>query len=253
LESVWPMALALPAVATTAVPRILLAALLGSGIGWERERHGREAGLRTHMLLCLGCALIMLVSLYIPSLFPHETSEGVVRVDPGRIASQALSGLGFLGAGAIIVLGVRIRGLTTAASIWVTAAIGLAVGAGYTWPALFTWAVAMFGLLAMGRWEKAMAYRDRYIHLLLTFSGKQKRMDKIRALLDKYSLKPLHSTADHVAGEMLYRLVLRHRVNIDFEDVTLEMTEELEPYGLSKIEWRQGPPERLISSGGSSS
>jgi putative Mg2+ transporter-C (MgtC) family protein len=252
LEIACGLAVTLPTITSTAIVRILLAGLLGSGVGWERERHGREAGLRTHMLLCLGCALIMLVSLYIPEVFSQETSAGVVRADPGRIASTAISGLGFLGAGAIIVLGARIRGLTTAASIWVTAAIGLSVGAGYIWPALFTWAVAMFGLLVMGRWEQAMTYRDRYIHLLLTFSGKQKRMDRIQELLDQHDLKALHSTADHVEGEMLYHLVLRHRTEIDFEELTLDMTDELEPYGLLRIEWRQGPPEGVTSSGGSS-
>jgi len=76
--------------------RLALAAAMGAMIGWERERHGRAAGLRTHLLLCLGCALIMLVSVNMPRLFQQMTAQDAVRVDPGRIAAQALSGLGFL-------------------------------------------------------------------------------------------------------------------------------------------------------------
>ncbi len=253
MDVLFALTVSFRVISDSAVARILLAFLLGSAIGWERERHGREAGLRTHMLLCVGCALIMLISLYMPLAIPAGAGEVQARADVGRIASQALSGLGFLGAGAIIVLGAHIRGLTTAASIWVTAAIGLAVGAGYLGPALLTWAVAMFGLMAMGRLERVLPYRDRYIHLVMTFSGKQRRREKIHALLEGHGLTPLHSTADHRQGRMLYRLVLRHRHEVDFEEVTLTLTDRLDSEGLCSIEWSEGPSERIISSGGNSS
>ncbi|MHC4789540.1 MAG: MgtC/SapB family protein, partial [Planctomycetota bacterium] len=80
--------------------RLLLAALLGGIIGWERERHGRAAGLRTHLLLCVGCALVMLVSLYVPTRFVHYRADSIFRSDPARLAAHVLSGLGFLGGGA---------------------------------------------------------------------------------------------------------------------------------------------------------
>ncbi|MFO8007947.1 MAG: MgtC/SapB family protein [Candidatus Brocadiia bacterium] len=226
----WPLA---------ALGRILLAALLGSTVGWERERHGRAAGLRTHMLLCLGCALIMLVSLHVPSLFAGQSAEGIVRADPGRIAGHALSGLGFLGAGAIIVLGARIRGLTTAAAIWVTAAIGLALGAGYLSPAIFAWALTMFALLAVGWLEGLMARKDRYIHLVCTFQGTSRRMDDLQQMLSDSGFTVLEATTDCEADRMRYALVLRYEKKMDFERITIGLREQLADRGLQRVEWHQ--------------
>lgn len=108
------------------VGRLAGAAVLGSAIGFERERAARAAGLRTHMLVCVGSCLVMIVSAY---GFNSVLSEHVV-LDPSRVAAQVVSGIGFLGAGAIILRKDLVRGLTTAASVWATAAIGLASGAG---------------------------------------------------------------------------------------------------------------------------
>ncbi len=223
----------------TALGRILLAALLGSAVGWERERHGRAAGLRTHMLLCLGCALIMLVSLHVPALFAGQSADGIVRTDPGRIAGHALSGLGFLGAGAIIVLGTRIRGLTTAAAIWVTAAIGLALGAGYVGPALFTWGLTMFALLAVGWLEGLMARKDRYIRLTCTFQGTGRRMDDLRQMLSESGFTVLEATTDFEADRMRYKLILRYEDRVDFEQVTIGLSERLSEQGLQRVEWHE--------------
>ena len=109
------------------VGRLAGAALLGSAIGFERERAARAAGLRTHMLVCVGSALVMIVSAF---GFADVLGTPHVDLDPSRIAAQVVSGIGFLGAGAIILRKDSVRGLTTAASIWATAAIGLASGAG---------------------------------------------------------------------------------------------------------------------------
>jgi putative Mg2+ transporter-C (MgtC) family protein len=108
------------------VGRLAGAALLGSAIGFERERAARAAGLRTHMLVCVGSCLVMIVSAY---GFNTVLNDHVV-LDPSRVAAQVVSGIGFLGAGAIILRKDSVRGLTTAASIWATAAIGLASGSG---------------------------------------------------------------------------------------------------------------------------
>jgi putative Mg2+ transporter-C (MgtC) family protein len=110
--------------------RLSLAAVLGGAIGFERELRDREAGLRTHLLVCLGSALFTIVSAY---GFREFLSSGdqVIRADPTRIAAQIVTGIGFLGAGAIIRQGLSVRGLTTAATLWVAAAIGIAAGAGY--------------------------------------------------------------------------------------------------------------------------
>ena len=110
--------------------RLALAAVLGGAIGFEREYREREAGLRTHLLVCVGSALFTIISAY--GFHDFLTSGGqVVRTDPTRIAAQVVTGIGFLGAGAIIRQGLSIRGLTTAATLWVAAAIGMAAGAGY--------------------------------------------------------------------------------------------------------------------------
>jgi putative Mg2+ transporter-C (MgtC) family protein len=109
------------------VLRLGLALLLGSLVGFERERSAHAAGFRTHALVCVGSALIILVSTY--GFDSVEGAEGV-SIDPSRVAAQVVSGIGFVGAGAIIVQRSNIRGLTTAASLWTVAAIGLAAGAG---------------------------------------------------------------------------------------------------------------------------
>ena len=110
--------------------RLAAAAALGGAIGFERELREREAGLRTHMLVSVGSALFTIVSAYGFREF-LVNGGSVVRADPTRIAAQVVSGIGFLGAGAIIRQGFSIRGLTTAASLWLVAAIGMAAGAGY--------------------------------------------------------------------------------------------------------------------------
>jgi len=136
--------------------RIGLAVLLGGVIGLEREVHGRPAGLRTHMLVCLGSALIMLVSAY--GVYGLYGGDSAPSFDPTRIAAQIVSGIGFLGAGTIMKEGPTIRGLTTAASLWVAATIGMAVGAGFYLGALV---VTLLVVLVLGGLDKY-----EYAHLL---------------------------------------------------------------------------------------
>src|SRR6266542_2054899 len=104
--------------------RLLVAALLGAAIGYEREVHDHPAGMRTHLLVALGSALFTVVS-----IFGFASGAGQGPVDPSRVAAQIVTGIGFLGAGAIIKYGTSVRGLTTAASLWTTAGIGMAAGA----------------------------------------------------------------------------------------------------------------------------
>ncbi|MBA2754664.1 MAG: MgtC/SapB family protein [Chloroflexia bacterium] len=112
-----------------AIGRIVLSLLLGGAIGWDRERANKAAGLRTYALVCQGAALFMLASV----LLGERSSQGDMPMpyDPSRIGSTIVQGIGFLAAGVIFVSGNRVRGLTTAAGIWVTAALGLLVGAGF--------------------------------------------------------------------------------------------------------------------------
>ena len=113
-----------------ALLRLLVAAGLGGAIGLERELRDHEAGFRTHLLVSLGACVFTLVSAYAWTDWTFSTQSGVV-FDPTRIAAQIVTGIGFLGAGAIIVRGISVRGLTTAATLWVVAAIGMAAGTGY--------------------------------------------------------------------------------------------------------------------------
>jgi putative Mg2+ transporter-C (MgtC) family protein len=124
------------------VVRLGVAAGLGAVVGFERELRDREAGIRTHLLVSLGAALFTLVSAYGFEAF----YEGGALVDPTRIAAQIVTGIGFLGAGAIIRSGLSIRGLTTAGSLWVVAAIGMAAGAGYYWAAVAGTALTVLAL-----------------------------------------------------------------------------------------------------------
>ncbi|HET7128430.1 MAG TPA: MgtC/SapB family protein [Gaiellaceae bacterium] len=138
-----------------ALGRLALAAALGSIIGLEREFREREAGLRTHLLVSLGSALFTIVSAFgFHDVLSHDP-QVVVRLDPSRIAAQIVSGIGFLGAGAIIRQGLSIRGLTTAATLWVVAAIGMAAGAGFYSVAIITTVVALVALWPL----RFVAYR----------------------------------------------------------------------------------------------
>lgn len=129
--------------------RLVIAFGLGSAIGFERERKEASAGLRTHILVCMGSTLIMLTSLYVYDLY-----QGKAAIDPARIAAGVVTGIGFLGAGTIIRSQEGIKGLTTAASVWVSAAIGLAVGCGYISAALLTTAIAYLSLSFLKKLEK---------------------------------------------------------------------------------------------------
>ncbi len=130
------------------VERLAVAFILGGLVGVEREMRNQPAGFRTHTILSIGSALIMLISIHGSLLYGPATS------DPMRIAAQVVSGIGFLGAGAILRIGVSIKGLTTAASLWTTAAIGLACGAGFYWAALLTTLLVLFSLFLLGKMEK---------------------------------------------------------------------------------------------------
>jgi len=148
--------------------RLALAAALGGLIGVEREIREREAGLRTHMLVALGSALFTIVSAYGFHAF-LASGQSVVRADPTRIAAQIVTGIGFLGAGAIIRQGLSIRGLTTAATLWVVAAIGLAAGAGYYSAAVITTALVLVSLwpLRIAAYKLLHRYRAEEGRLLV--------------------------------------------------------------------------------------
>jgi putative Mg2+ transporter-C (MgtC) family protein len=139
---------------TDALVMLLLAILLGGAIGLERESRGRPAGLRTHILVCLGATIIMIASTRMGE-FTHALSPASrVQVDPGRIAAGIVTGIGFLGAGAIIRIGDLVRGLTTAGCVWFVAALGITIGQGLYALAIVATVLALTVLLALTQVER---------------------------------------------------------------------------------------------------
>lgn len=140
---------------TQIIIRLVLSVVLSSFIGLERQVRRHHAGLRTHILVCLGSCLIMLTSLYIFDIYGSRAS-----VDPARIAAGVITGIGFLGAGAIIREREKVRGLTTAASLWVVAGVGLAVGCGFYLAAIATAILALAVLFLLRYLENSVFFSD---------------------------------------------------------------------------------------------
>ncbi len=145
------------------VLRLILSVILGGVIGYERERHNRPAGFRTHILVCAGSALLMMVSAY--GFAGHAGPD--YHPDPGRIAAGVVTGIGFIGAGTILQQRGSIRGLTTAATIWVVSGVGLAVGIGFYLGSVVTTALALISLLTLRRVERSLFYRRRLKRLVV--------------------------------------------------------------------------------------
>jgi len=137
------------------IVRLLLTVVLSGLIGLERQMHRRNAGLRTHILVSLGSCLIMLTSLHVFDIY-----RGIASLDPSRIAAGVITGIGFLGAGTIIRDREGVRGLTTAASLWVVAAIGLAVGCGFNRAAVFATLLTLVVLLILRYFEDSLLNQE---------------------------------------------------------------------------------------------
>jgi len=163
--------------------RLILSAILGAFIGMEREVNNRPAGLRTHVLVTLGSALIMLISMYGFEGMGESGNGG----EPARLAAQVVSGIGFLGAGTIMRTDTSIKGLTTAASLWVCGGIGLAIGNGYYFGGLITSAIVLFTLISLGYVEKKLLKR-KYKVLYITGIERAGLVGEIGVLLGKHSI-----------------------------------------------------------------
>ncbi|NQU87915.1 MAG: MgtC/SapB family protein [Mariniphaga sp.] len=185
----------------TALIRLLFSFIVGTIIGIEREAHNQPAGLRTHVLICIGATLIMLLSIYIPQTF---TSLQVA--DPGRIAAQVVSGIGFLGAGAILRFGADVKGLTTAASIWTIAAVGLAIGAGmYVVSAIAVLAI-LFALTIMDVFEKRI-FKERFLKkVVLMVKKKNSDINIYKTLFKEMDVKVTSSGFERNISEATDKL-----------------------------------------------
>jgi putative Mg2+ transporter-C (MgtC) family protein len=204
--------------------KILLAAMSGALIGLEREKHGRPAGLRTHLLVAAGACLMVIVSEGFYLKYHHLNGvESSLRVDPARVAAQIVSGIGFLGAGVIIKEGLSVRGLTTAASLWLVAGLGMAFGVGLLGPGLIATAVALFCLITLKRLEPLLK-KDRYVHLKVIARLEPDIYPELTEIftLRKLRITDLSSTLDLENGTVTYQFnVVQHRKVIGRELTTL--------------------------------
>ncbi|MFZ3591759.1 MgtC/SapB family protein [Bacillus sp. DJP31] len=167
-----------------ALQRLFLAVLLSGIVGFEREIKNRPAGLRTHILVGLGSSLLILLSLYGFDDYFSQYPNGIITMDPGRIPSYVISGIGFLGAGTIIVQGgVSVRGLSTAASIWIVAGIGLVIGAGMYFEGIVITAIVIFTLFVLNKLEKLFEDKHKPIVLTIITDQRDGTLSKIKSYL----------------------------------------------------------------------
>ena len=191
-----------------AAVRLVGAVVAGALIGLEREAHAKPAGFRTYIIICLGAGLLMILSIYIP-----QTYGG----DPGRIAAQVVTGIGFLGAGAIFRLGVTVQGLTTAASIWTTAAIGLMIGAGMFVIGAIALVLVLIALTVLDLVETRLIGGMEYRSLLVRSDRRPGQIRKITDVLANHGV-PSHRLAvsEHIEESRIeIRAVARIEKRID--------------------------------------
>jgi putative Mg2+ transporter-C (MgtC) family protein len=200
------------------IARVAGALLIGAMIGFERTFHGRPAGFRTHSLVCIASAILMIVTVYQHrwmTLVEHDA----IRTDPTRMAQGIMTGIGFLGAGVIFKEGLTVRGLTTAASIWVTAAIGILVGIGF-WFAAMVGAVATLIVLALFRLIEAALPSEFYAHHMLRFSrNKVMGERKLRTMIGEYgfTIANLSSRLSEGGQQFEYRMTIKSRDRLNAE------------------------------------
>lgn len=189
--------------------RLLIALAVGAGIGAERSYRGRPAGFRTHALVCMASSLLMLIVAFEHRWAP-EQGEARITLDPTRMAQGIMTGIGFLGAGAIMREGLTVRGLTTAASIWVTAAIGVLVGIGFYTPAVLA-SVLTLGTLSVFNWVEKRMPSQAYAHLVVRFQRLAAMSEaQMRATIADlgFSIANLNYRLDEKDGFFEYRMVI---------------------------------------------
>lgn len=198
--------------ALVVIVRVLAAVLIGGVIGFERTFHGRPAGFRTHALVSVASALLMLITVYQANWMTYAPPE-TIRTDPTRMAQGIMTGIGFLGAGVIFKEGLTVRGLTTAASIWITAAIGILVGIGFYVPAIVG-TVATLIILGVFRAIEARLPSEFYAHHMIKFERDAIIPEpELRKLVGDqgFSIANLSHRLTEVGKAFEYRMVIRTR------------------------------------------
>src|SRR5436305_7990296 len=194
------------------IARVAGALIAGAMIGFERTFHGRPAGFRTHALVCIASAILMIVTVY-QSQWMTMLEHDAIRTDPTRMAQGIMTGIGFLGAGVIFKEGLTVRGLTTAASIWVTAAIGILVGIGF-WFAAIVGAVAALIVLALFRYIESRLPNEFYAHHMLRFARDHviSEEEVHRLIYDHgFTIANLSSRLSESGQQFEYRMTIKSR------------------------------------------
>jgi putative Mg2+ transporter-C (MgtC) family protein len=190
--------------------RLGVALGVGALIGMERSYSGRAAGFRTHALVCVSTALLMLVTSF-ETAWLESSFQGRLVLDPTRMAQGIMTGIGFLGAGAILKAGFSIQGLTTAASIWITAALGILAGIGFYFPVVLGTAITL-GVLTFFRWIEARTPTMNYAECVVRFSiGEALPEAKLRALVAGvgFGVVNVHHRMSQVESFYEYRMIIR--------------------------------------------
>ncbi len=164
--------------------RLIFSAFLGGLIGLEREKHSQPAGLRTHIILAIGSSIAMCISINLSMQFHTTATNG----DPERLAAQVISGIGFLGAGAIFRYGTGVKGLTTASSLWTTAIIGLSVGAGYTNIGVVATILVLFVLVGLDIFEKTYLRGSATRTVYIKGNDRPRFVEEIKSLLSQFNI-----------------------------------------------------------------
>lgn len=202
------------------VLRIGLAALLGMVVGYERERQNQPAGLRTHTILAIGSCLAMTISINISTQFANSG-------DPARLAAQVVSGIGFLGAGAILRYGTNVKGLTTATSLWTIAIVGLAVGAGHYFASIATTVALLIVLVLLNILEKKLIRVYSTVNVVVTAIGVPDLAEQLQEAL-KMLKKKVISTGierDVSNNSTIVTLVVKAIEDESFEDIQAVIAE----------------------------
>lgn len=197
--------------------RLLLAGLLGGVIGYEREHTNRPAGFRTHILVCVGSALVMVTSEFIFNKY-----SGSANIDPSRLGAQVISGIGFLGAGTIIRDGFNVRGLTTAASLWAVSCVGIAAGIGFYEGAIAATLLIFLTLITLKKAERHFSKKNRYRTFIVESDSVPGQVGTVSSLLERYSveIKNIQLYRNKENSLMIKLLVKLPGNNIDLQTVS---------------------------------
>jgi len=213
--------------------RLLLVLLCGGSIGYERGHRGRAAGLRTHVLVALGACLVMMTDQYIVTFISHTA-------DPARLGAQVISGIGFLGAGTIMITGRQVTGLTTAAGLWAAACIGLAIGIGFYEGAVLATACILFTMTVLHSWENRISYISTQCDLLVELSSSEDispLLDTLKELNAHISDMEISDSLKRVSkpGNVLVTLTLQVPKKFRVENVAASLSRKVEIVMMKEI------------------